>query len=92
MLRIDPQGLASFFPGWELMRGEVVESQTFLKESLAQPGGAARLSRHLLKVLMPFYRPRHWRTKAHRTLWLFRPYKISVALLQKPPAPLRVPS
>jgi SAM-dependent methyltransferase len=84
MLRVDPAGLARFFPDWELARGEIVESQTFLQETLAQPGGSAVLIRHLAKVLVPFYRPRRWRTKAHRTLWLFRPYKISVALLRKP--------
>jgi SAM-dependent methyltransferase len=89
MLRVDPQALAGFFPGWELVRGEVVESQTFLEETLAHSDGVSRLVRHLLKVLAPFYRPRQWRTNAHRALWLFRPYKVSVALLRKPHAMIR---
>jgi hypothetical protein len=32
---------------------------------------------------MPFYRPRQWRGKASRLLWLYRPYTVSVALLRK---------
>lgn len=92
MLRVTPQQLAGFFPDWELVRGEIVKSQTFLEETLAQPGGAFTLAKHLAKVLVPLYRPNQWRTKAHRTLWLFRPYKISVALLRKPPATPRTPS
>jgi SAM-dependent methyltransferase len=84
MLRVDPAGLARFFPGWELAHGEIVESQTFLQETLARTGGVGVLIKHLAKVMVPLYRPHQWRTKAHRTLWLFRPYKVSVALLRKP--------
>ena len=84
MLRLDPDGLARFFPDWELTHGEIVESQTFLQETLARAGGMGVLIKHLAKVMVPLYRPHQWRTKAHRTLWLFRPYKVSIALLRKP--------
>lgn len=85
MLRLAPVELAALFPGWEFVQGEVVKSQTFLQEMLSKPRGAAALARHLLKAMVPFYRPRQWRANAHRLLWLFRPYTVSVALLRKPP-------
>jgi SAM-dependent methyltransferase len=84
LLRLDPAGIARFFPRWELVRGEVVTSQTFLQETLAEPGGWWRLATHVAKVLLPFYRPAQWRGKASRLRWLFRPYTVSVALLSKP--------
>lgn len=83
LLRLDPAGIAGFFPGWTLVRGEVVSSQTFLQETLAEPNGWWRLATHVAKVLLPFYRPAQWRGKASRLRWLFRPYTVSVALLRK---------
>ena len=59
-----------------------------LDEILKKDGGASILLKHVLKVLVPFYRPRLWRPKAHRLLWLFRPYKSSLVVLQKPSLPI----
>lgn len=84
MLRLTPEQLRTFFPSWEFAHGEIVQSQTFLQESLAKPKGAWSLGKHIANVLLPFYRRNQWLTKAHRLLWLFRPYKVSVALLRKP--------
>jgi SAM-dependent methyltransferase len=92
MLRVSPAELACFFPEWERVRGEVVESRTFLQDMMARPDGLMTLAKHFLKVMVPMYRPRQWRGKAHRTLWLFRPYKISVALLRKPASAFRNPA
>lgn len=92
LLRLDPAGIAGFFPGWTLVRGEVVCSQTFLQETIGEPGGWWRLATHVAKVLLPFYRPAQWRGKASRLRWLFRPYTVSVALLCKPsPVPRTAP-
>jgi Methyltransferase domain len=83
MLRITPEEIAAFFPEWSLAHGQTVVSTSFLQDSLARPGGAGRLVEHMLKLLVPFYRPSTWRRRAHRALWLFRPYRISVALLRR---------
>lgn len=84
MLRPTPAELSAFFPGWRVIAGEVLTTETFLDEMLRSDGGASALLMHVLKVLVPFYRPRHWWPKAHRLLWLFRPYKSSLVVLQKP--------
>jgi SAM-dependent methyltransferase len=84
MLRPTPAELGAFFPGWSVVAGEVLTTDTFLDEILRKDGGARILLKHVLKVLVPFYRPRQWWPKAHRLLWLFRPYKSSLVVLQKP--------
>jgi SAM-dependent methyltransferase len=84
MLRATPVELANFFSGWEIVRAEVVRSQTFLHEVLAKPRGVSTLILHILKVIFPIYRPTRWWEKTHRLMWLFRPYTVSVVLLRKP--------
>lgn len=87
MLRPTPGELGAFFPDWKVIAAEVLTTDTFLDETLKKDGGASILLKHVLKVLVPFYRPRQWWPKAHRLLWLFRPYKSSLVVLQKPSRP-----
>ena len=87
MLRPTPGELAAFFPDWKLIVAEVLTTDTFLDETLKKDDGVSILLKHILKVLVPFYRPRHWWPKVHRLLWLFRPYKSSLVVLQKPSLP-----
>lgn len=84
MLRPTPAELSAFFPDWKMVVAEVLVSDTFLKETLRKDGGRSILLKHVFKVLVPFYRPRQWWPKAHRLLWLFRPYKSSLVVFQKP--------
>jgi len=84
MLRPTPCELGAFFPDWKVIAAEVLTTDTFLDEILKKDGGAGILLKHILKVLVPFYRPRQWWPKVQRLLWLFRPYKSSLVVLQKP--------
>lgn len=84
MLRPTPQQLGSFFPKWKVLTGEILTTETFLEETLRKRRGALTLFKHVVKVLVPFYRPRQWWPKAHRLLWLLRRYRSSLVVLQKP--------
>lgn len=84
MLRPTPEEIARLFPGWTIVHGAQVTSGSFWSELMAHRGGASRLLAHLARVLLPFYRPQNWVPMAHRLLWLFKPYKVSVVLLHKP--------
>lgn len=84
MLRVTPEQLSQMFPCCHVVAGEVVKSDTFLAETLKKPGGRVILFKYALKAIAPFYRPRQWWPKARRLSWLFRPYKSSVVLMQKP--------
>ena len=83
MLRPTPGDLGAFFPGWKVITAEILKSDTFLEETLRKGGGISILLKHIVKVLIPFYRRRQWRANAHRLLWLFRPYKSSLVVLKK---------
>lgn len=83
-LRPTPEEIAKFFPQWSLVCGEVVVSETYLQELRRSKNWRFRLAQNALLACMPFYRPKHWRSKASRLRWLFRPYKVSVVLMKKP--------
>lgn len=89
LFRPTPEQIAALFPGLEPVHREVLTLHSFWHELMDAPGGGWRLARHLVQVAMPFYRPRKWLERAHRLLWLHRPYRVSLAILRCPPAPDR---
>lgn len=84
MLRLKPDALAALLPGWTVVRACEIGAGNYWRDLRRDGAPVARLIRHLARVAMPFYRPRQWRTNASRLLWLFRPYRVSLALLRKP--------
>lgn len=86
LYRPSPEQLARLLPDWAVVRAEAIDCGSF-GEDLRNSGRAGRrLARHLLRVLMPLYRPRQWRSPAHRLLWLVRRYRQTALLLRKPAA------
>ncbi|MBB5985657.1 SAM-dependent methyltransferase [Sphingobium sp. B1D3A] len=83
-LRPSPAQIAMMFPELSLVEGEIVSSMTYLQESLRSKAEMSLLLKNFLKSLFPFYHPKKWRSRAHRFLWLFRPYKVSIAVLRRP--------
>ena len=84
MFRPTPRQLAGMFPAWEVVEAEQMACGNYL-DDLKNTGRFWRQSaRHLLRVAAPFYRPRYWLSAAHRLLWLFRPYKVSMLLVRRP--------
>lgn len=72
--------LAALFPGMVLVKEATVEAGTVWDSMGRRPGELARL---LLRVALPFWRPRGWITAAHRLAWLFRTRSVSCVLLRK---------
>jgi len=86
MLRPSPAELAAMLPGWAVVQSCELKTGTYWDDLAKSPKPLVRLVRHAARVAMPFYRPSTWRNNASRLLWLFRPYRFSLVLLQKPPA------
>ncbi len=82
MFRPSPEEIAALFPGFRMVDSAIVEDGNFLEEIRAQPRPALRLAKHLVQCLMPFYRRRKWQERVHALLWLWRPYAVSIAILQ----------
>ena len=83
-LRPSPDELARMLPGWEVIKRDVVAGGNHWQDLKKSGEPWKRLSRQVLRTLMPFYRPSHWPHIAHRLLWLKRPFTSSAVLLRKP--------
>jgi len=92
MLRPSPEELAAFLPGWTVMKARELKTGSYWQDLKKTGSPINRLARHAARVALPFYRPHTWRTNASRLLWLFRPYRVSLALLKKPEAVAPRPS
>lgn len=84
MLRLAPDELAAMMPGWDVLKSEQIAAGNYLRDLKASGQPLVRMVRQIARVMLPFYRPRQWRPNAHRLLWLVRPYRMSMVLLQKP--------
>ena len=76
LFRPNLNALAEMFPDTTLVHASEVVGHTFAKEILERP-------QKLLRVLLPFYRPKAWLGVVHRFKWLLSPYKVSCVVLQK---------
>jgi len=84
MLRLTPEGIAGLMPNWQVVKSEAIEAGDYLRDLRATGQPWPRLGRQIVRVMLPFYRPHTWRPNAHRLLWLFRPFRMSLVLLRKP--------
>lgn len=79
--RPDPAELAALFPGWAALSSAVVADKSFGQMIGEKPLYGVRM---LLRSLIPWPRPRSWRSAVGHWAWLFRPYKVTCLLLRKP--------
>ena len=84
MLRLTPDQLAAMLSDWEVINATQMAAGNYLKDLRATGEPFVRLLKQVVRVMLPFYRPRQWRPNAHRLLWLFRPFRLSMVLLRKP--------
>jgi hypothetical protein len=84
MLRLTPAELATMLPDWTVVRSGQIEAGNYWRDLRESGSGWSRLFRQVGRVALPFYRPSQWRANASRLSWLFRPYRVSIVLLQKP--------
>ncbi len=84
MLRLTPNQLAGMLPDWQVVNATQMTAGNYLKDLRATGEPIVRLLKQVARVMLPFYRPRQWPPNAHRLLWLFRPFRLSMVLLRKP--------
>ena len=84
MLRPTPNELTAMLPGWNVRNAAELTVGNYWEDLKKRDAPFWGLSKHVARVMMPFYRPKQWRDLASRLLWLFRDYRVSIALLEKP--------
>jgi hypothetical protein len=77
--RPSPAEIAKLFPGYSVEKTAVVRSGNYLKDT-----GIKGVIRDILKSLLFRGGLEPTKARAHRLFWLFRPYKVAVAVLKKP--------
>ena len=84
MFRPDPTAIAALFPTTTMVASAVLPAGTALDDWRAKgPLGMTILRRGAGLLLFPFYRPRTWMHHFHELFWLTRPFRVSVAILQR---------
>jgi hypothetical protein len=83
-LRLTAAQLAAMMPDWAVVRSAEIEAGNYWRDLRASGSPLPTLIRQIARVAMPFYRPGKWRENASRLSWLFRTYRQSLVLLQKP--------
>jgi hypothetical protein len=76
MFRPNVEELAHVFPGTKLVCGEIVTGETYMERIIRNPLELVRLG-------LPFYKPKNWLAKTRKLLWLFKNFQATCVLLQK---------
>ena len=87
LFRPTPEQLADMFPGWQVVKKQQLACGNARADILGSRRGPSRLAHYLIRLATPFYRPRLWLAYAHRALWFFRDYQISMLLVRKVASP-----
>jgi hypothetical protein len=82
--RPTPDQLALLFPGYKVVESATLVSDTHLAEVLRQPNPLRDLLSRIVRSLLLRGGVEATKVRMHRLLWLFRCYKISAVVLQKP--------
>lgn len=84
MYRPTTQQIADLLPGWETVAAKELVAGSYRQELLEQPDPVRALVRQIARAMLPMYRPRTWYPAAHKLMWLFRLYRVSLVMLKKP--------
>lgn len=84
MYRPTTDDVARLLPEWQVIEALELITSSY-RDELCETGAPVKaLGRQVARVMLPFYRPRTWYSAAHKLVWLFRPYRVSMVLLKKP--------
>lgn len=78
--RPDPSELASLFSKCNCVRSALVTDFSFARYLRDDP---ARAFRYLLRLGVPFFRPRRWCQQVQLLSYLFKPFSVSCVVLKK---------
>lgn len=92
LYRPSPTELSALFPEFETLEsGIVVEDSSYLADLRSRRWSARDLFDFAVvgavRFAMPWWRYHRWKNRFHPMLWLWRPYRVTYALLRKPARP-----
>lgn len=84
MFRPTPEQIAALFPGFAIEFSSVFDAGSF-RADMKRHGGSiiVNFARTVLRSIWPWQGLEPAKSRWHRWLWLFRPFKMSLALLRR---------
>jgi hypothetical protein len=83
--RPSPEDISELFPDYRMIASTIITSTSFGQDLLKDPIFLAKAIPLRVYWLLKLWLPRRdYAHLNHRLLWLFRPYRISCALLRRP--------
>lgn len=81
MFRPGIQELASLFPYTDVVSGEIVATRvTYSKYITRSP---LVLTKTIIRIFLPFYKPKSWFIAVNKLRWLFRRFQVTCIVLRK---------
>jgi SAM-dependent methyltransferase len=80
MFRPTPEELAALFPGTRAVASEIVDCGTYWAYITRTP---TKLLKSAVRLALPFYQHKGWRTAVRRLAWLFRDFQAVCVVLEK---------
>ncbi|TCD06873.1 methyltransferase type 11 [Erythrobacteraceae bacterium CFH 75059] len=84
MYRPEPSEVAALLPEWQVVSAKEIAAGSYADDLRTHAAPTVALLRQAIRAAMPFYRPSQWRPAAHKLMWLFKPYRVSLVMLRKP--------
>ncbi len=78
--RPTPEELFTFFPNCSIATSTILPCGTYLNRLLAD---RSLFAKTLLRLSVPFYRPRSWWNAARYLPWLFKQYRVTCVVFQR---------
>ena len=86
MLRLRPAEVAAMLPGWRVVAERELEAGNHWTELRDAGRPISTLAKQVARAALPIYKPSEWWPAAHKLLWLFKPFRVTLVMLQKPAA------
>jgi len=80
MYRPSVEELAKLFPGTRVVASEIVDCGTYWAYATRTP---TKFVKSVVRLCLPFYQPKAWRTAVARLGWLFRDFQAVCVVLEK---------
>ena len=81
MFRPTPEEIAALAPEAKMAHGEIVATGYYWDDLRRRPW---IILRHIVRAPFPFLSWSKWKRSMKKPYWLFRPYRVTIAVLEKP--------
>lgn len=84
LFRPNVKELANLFPNTHIISGDIVVCRNYLGYITHSPSGSPIIfAKSIVRLFLPFYKPKEWRAAVYRLPWLLRNFSATCIVLSK---------